>query len=232
MANEVKADIARKSAEILQKIKADSRLSHYIPNIPTDRIPTVFMETDDVRDIRLIVIGQDPTVKNEVSRKTIETVLNLDKPRGSLYKYISQICEGLGLDLRRHVYATNYAKNFFIHPPTQIKECNILEECSQYWLPLLQEELYLFPFRPIITLGEPLLKALSIDPKKASVRRYWGYTPDWVGAETIFSFVSQEENKLDRRFYPFPHQPSLRKRFYSTKLQSYLGYMKNTMIQG
>lgn len=111
MENDIKAEIARKSAEVLQKIKADSRLSHYVP---TDRIPSVFMGTDDIRKVRLVVIGQDPTVKNEASRETIETVLNLDKPRGSLYKYISLICEGLGLDLCRHVYATNYAKNFFI----------------------------------------------------------------------------------------------------------------------
>ncbi len=109
------------------------------------------METDDVRKIRLIVIGQDPTVKNEASRETIE---------------------------------------------------------------------------------EPLLKALSIDPKKALVRRYWGYTPDWIRTKAVFSFVSKEENRLNRRLFPFPHQPSLRKRFYSTKLQSYLGYMKNTVTQG
>jgi len=39
--------IARKSAEVLQKIKADSRPSHYIP---PDRVLGVFMGTDDKRD--------------------------------------------------------------------------------------------------------------------------------------------------------------------------------------
>ena len=47
MANDIKAEIARKSAEVLQKIKADSRLSHYVP---ADRVPSVFMGTDDKRD--------------------------------------------------------------------------------------------------------------------------------------------------------------------------------------
>jgi len=65
MANNAKAEIARKAAEVLQKIRADSILSHYVP---TDKIPGVFMETDNVREIRLIVIGQDPTVKNEARR--------------------------------------------------------------------------------------------------------------------------------------------------------------------
>ena len=229
MTNDIKTEVARKSAEVLLKIRADSRLSHYVP---TDKIPSVFMETDDVRKIRLIVIGQDPTVKKETSRKTIDTVLNLDKPRGSLYKYISRICGGLGLDLCQHVYATNYAKNFFIRPPTQIEACNLLDESSRYWLPLLQEELSLFPGRSILTLGEPLLKALLIDPKKALVRWYWGYTPDWERAQAVFSFVAPEENKLERRLFPFPHQPSLRKRFYGAKLHLYLGYMKNNMTVG
>ena len=88
MANDVEAEVARKSAEVLQKTRADSRLSHYVS---TDKIPSVFMETDDVRDVRLIVMEQAPTVKNKASREIIETVLNLDKPRGSLYKYISNL---------------------------------------------------------------------------------------------------------------------------------------------
>lgn len=229
MADNIKAKVDHKSAEVLQKINADSRLKPYVVKEP---IPSVFMGTEDIKKVRLIVIGQDPTVKNEASRKNIKTVLNLDKPRGRLYKYTSLICEGLGIDLSQHVYATNYAKNFFISPPTKIKECNLLEEISQYWLPLLQEELSFFPSLPILTLGEPLLKALSIDPKNTSVRWYWGYTPDWVMSKNVFSFMSQDENKLERKLFPFPHEPSLRKRFYRAKLQSYLGYMKSTMIQG
>lgn len=230
MVNDVKAKIARRSAEVLQKIRADSRLSYYIPS---DRIPSVFMGTDDVRKIRLIVIGQDPTVKYEASREIIKTVLNLDKPRGSLYKYISRICDVLGLDLSQHVYATNFAKNFFVRPPTQVDECNVLDEFSPYWLPLLQEELSLFPDRPILTLGEPLLKTLLIDRSKALVRLYWGYVPNWERSlTTSFSSVAPEKNKLKRRLFPFPHQPSLRKRFYNATLQSYLGYMRNNTPQG
>jgi len=227
MANDVKVEIARKAAEVLQKIRADSRLSHYVS---TDKIPSVFMQTDDVRDVRLIVIGQDPTVKKETSRTKIETVLNLDKPRGSLYKYVSLICAGLGLDLCQHVYATNYAKNFFVRPPTQIEECSLLDEFGRYWLPLLQEELSLFPDQPILTLGQPLLKTLVIDPRKAMVRWYWRYSPDWEESrKTDFLYVVPEDNKLRRRLFPFPHQPSLRKLFYKATLQSYLGYMKTNM---
>jgi hypothetical protein len=120
MANDVKVDIARTAAEVLQKIRADSRLSAHVPR---DKITSVFMRTEDERNVRLIVIGQDRTVKKETSRTTVETVLDLDKPRGSLYKHLSLISDGLGLNLCQHLYATNYAKNFFIRAPTQIGEC-------------------------------------------------------------------------------------------------------------
>ena len=227
MANDIKTEVALKSADVLQNIRADSRLSHYVP---TDKIPSVYMEADDVRNIRLVVIGQDPTVKREGSREKINTVLNLDKQRGSLYRYISEICRGLGLDLCQHVYATNYAKNFFVRPPTQVEECSLLDEFGQYWLPLLQEELSLFPDRPILTLGQPLLKTLIIDPRKAMVRWYWRYSPDWEEKhKTDFLHVVPEDNKLRRRLFPFPHQPSLRKPFYKATLRLYLGYMKTNM---
>lgn len=226
MTHDIKARIAHRSAEVLLDISADARLSPYVR---TDKIPSVYMGADDTQYIRLVILGQDPTVKREESRGMITTVLNLDKPRGSLYRYISTICSELGLDLCQHVYATNYAKGFFVRPPTQIKECNVLKECSRYWLPLLQEELSLFPDRPVITLGEPVLKALAHDPRKALVRRYWGYTPDWVSTKAVFSCVSLEDNRLGRMLFPFPHQPSLRKRFYDANLRPYLRYVKDNI---
>jgi uracil-DNA glycosylase len=223
-ANDIRADIARESAKVLQKIKADSKLSHYVAR---DYTPSVFVEAEDLRNIRLVVIGQDPTVKREDSRGTINTVLNLDKPRGSLYRYVSEICDGLGLDLHQHIYATNYAKNFFVRPPTQIKECCLLDEFGLYWLPLLHKELSLFPGRPILTLGQPLLQTLVIGLPEAMVRWYWRYEPNWKESrKTNFLCVAPEDNKLGRRLFPFPHQPSLRKPFYRATLQSYLDYMK------
>ncbi|MGA2159803.1 MAG: hypothetical protein ABSG90_11375 [Dehalococcoidia bacterium] len=228
MANHIKEEIAARSSHVLQKLRADSRLSQYIP---TDQIPDVFTETDDVRDIRLIVIGQDPTVKSEASRSTINTVLNLDKHQGCLYGYLSHICNNLGLDLKENVYATNFAKNFFKQPPTLIKERDLLKETSPYWLPLLHKELWYFPGRLIVTLGQPLLKVLLLDPTKALVRVYWGYYPDWIRAKLVFSSVPAQENKLDRELFPLPHQPSSGKKFYRANLQAYLNYVKRNMAR-
>lgn len=225
----IKAEVARKSTEILRKLMANSKLSHYIP---TEYIPSVFMESNDTRNIRLVIVGQDPTVKRESSREKTKTVLNLDKKGSSLYKYVCRICQELSLELSQHVYATNLVKNFFMKPPTQIKECNVLDEFSPYWLPLLEEELSLFPGRPILTLGEPLLAALLIDKRKALVRRYWGYTQNWKqNLPTNFSSVPPEENRLKHRLFPFPHQPSIQKEFYSATLGSYISYVKNGMLR-
>ena len=200
MGNGIKDEIAVRSAKILLKIKDDPKLSQYVTE---DKIPSVFIETDDITKIRLVVIGQDPTVKNEASRKTITTVLNLDKANGSISKYLSTICDGLGLNLHQHVYATNYAKNFFIRPPTQVKECNLLDETSCYWLPLLRSELSRFPECIIITLGEPLMHTLLIKPQKALLRDYWGYTPGRSITQPVFSYIPPEENKLNQKIFPY-----------------------------
>ena len=71
--------------------------------------------------IQLVVLGQDPTVKNAEARGRITTVLNLDKP-GSLRSYLQRVCAGLGARLDENVYATNVIKNFFTMPPTTVKE--------------------------------------------------------------------------------------------------------------
>lgn len=227
---DIKAEVAHKSAETLRKIMANSNLSRYVP---TDLIPSVFMEATDARSIRLVLLGQDPTVKKPSSRKRVKTVLNLDKQGGGLYKYVSTICELLGLELSQHIYATNFSKNFFVRPPTQINECNVLDEFSPYWLPLLKEELSLFPGRPVLTLGQPLLAALLTDKRKALIRRYWGYAPDWRQKPPVnFSSVAPEANELGRELFPFPHEPSIRKEFYNNTLRSYVNYIKNKVLKG
>jgi len=48
-------------------------------------------------DIKLIIIGQDPTIRKEARRELIKTTLNLDKS-GSLRNYIETLCEGLNID--------------------------------------------------------------------------------------------------------------------------------------
>lgn len=126
------------------------------------------------------------------------------------------------------MYATNLYKNFFIRPPTQITEIDIFQEFRQAWLEVLMEELQAFPDVPIITLGEPLLTALVTGPASCRVRDYWGYTPAWGrGIRGPFEYVRAGENRLERRFFPFPHQPGLNKPFYRGTLDAYTAFVRS-----
>lgn len=179
--------------------------------------------------IKLILLGQDPTVKDEASRVKIKTVLNLDK-KGGLLVYLAGVAQGLGLDLNANIYATNYLKCFFTHPPTQIKAINIFEAFGPYWLPLLLEELKEFEGVPVVALGEPLFFALRLPGALPRLRDYWGYQPGWqTKGFGEMTHLVPERNTLGRVVFPFPHQPSIRKPFYKARMADYIAYAKDVM---
>lgn len=178
--------------------------------------------------IRLIVLGQDPTIRAVEKRQDIKTVLNLDK-NGSVRAYVAGVCNDLGIKATENVYATNLYKNFFVRPPTQIAEVDIFQEFVGAWLPLLIDELAEFPGVPLITLGEPLLAPLVNDGVPAKVRHYWGYVPHWEMQRLLpYQYIKPQQNKLARVIFPFPHQPSLRKKFYRTKMKEYTRFVRTT----
>lgn len=217
--------IQEQGQQIIEQIlKSGSCIAPYVSR---QTIPKPFFGHGQ---IRLIILGQDPTVKNEQSRKKICTVLNLDKP-GSLLRYVNTICEAIGVNVDENLYATNVFKNFFIQPPTTIDpELQIFREAAFFWLPLLKRELAMFPQVPILTLGEPILDVLVGGAASRKVRDYWGFAPAWkVGQHGPFRHVTAADSSLGRPFFPFPHQPSLVKSFYKERLYDYLTYMKQTI---
>jgi uracil-DNA glycosylase len=223
--------VRRNARAVLNQLIADPNLGRFVDS--TLDIPDIFCGEGE---IRLIFLGQDPTVKNPRSRRRIKKVLNLDKD-GSLKAYLSKICEGLGLELDQHVYATNYLKNFFVDPPTQIDEIDVFQVFGAIWLPALQAELALFPQAPVITLGEPLLTALVRGAANPRVRDYWGYTPRWKSGETgPFRYLGPHENSLERTVFPFPHQPKFddktRGVFYRERLADYTAFVRQEAFSG
>lgn len=170
--------------------------------------------------IKLIILGQDPTVKNEKSRQSIEYTLNLDKA-GSLKAYITQICSSLGISFE-NIYATNIFKYFYTYPPE--RTMHVLHSHLPANLELLSEELAAYPKIPIIALGLPVLQLLA--GEKAQVRDFWDYNTKTRGCGGNFRHCHANENKLGRDIYPFPHQPSIRKEFYKKNLSNYLKYLK------
>jgi hypothetical protein len=211
-------------ARVATQLSGDSRLKSYVnADMP---IPRTFRGKGE---IKLIVLGQDPTVKNAASLSKIDVVLNLRR-KGGLWNYLQRICLNLGLDLSQHVYATNYLKNFFVKPPTQIHDFKVFEEFSHHWLPVLQEELAEFAGLTVIALGQPLLSMLRLEPAMPLVRDYWGYTPQWKqGDKGQFDYLRPSENVLGRAIFPFPHQPSIRKEFYKQRLGDYCDFASKTI---
>lgn len=174
----------------------------------------------DGKDIKLIIIGQDPTIKNVERRKGITTTLNLDKS-GALRRYVEEICNGLNISLS-NVYATNVFKYFYTIPPAQTFE--VLEKHLSPNLVLLEKELSNYPNCSIVSLGEPVLKLLV--NKNVKVRDYWGYDAKTHKSTQSFKCVLPEENKLNRIIFPFCHQPSIRKDFYKENLNQYVRFVK------
>lgn len=215
-------DIQKRADAILCEIlSADGTLKNYVVN---RSVPSPFHGRGK---IRLVVLGQDPTVKNPESRDLIKTVLNLNK-KGNLRKYLSRICDCLGFGLEESVYATNVIKNFFTSPPTTITDCNVLVEASRYWLGLLKDEINQFPDAVILSLGEPVLSILVRSGNSRCVRDYWGYTSRWkLGECGDFRAIEISKCELNRKIFPFPHQPSIAKRFYKQRFENYLAFMKN-----
>lgn len=214
-----------KAMAILTAIASNSDLFQYVDlNLS---IPNVYRGKGA---IKLIVLGQDPTVKNKSARAAIKTVLNLDK-EGKLRIYIIRICNELGLSFEQNIYATNYLKNFFIKPPTQFTTIDIFESFSRYWFPLLREELEEFPKVPVITLGEPLLSAIVCGNASPHIRDYWGYKANWESGErSDFKYLEPTDNIINRVIFPFPHQPSLGKQFYSDRFNDYMAFVKEQLL--
>jgi hypothetical protein len=206
---------------ILQELAADPVLGRFVDSeLP---IPQPFRGSGP---IKLVVLGQDPTVKRASERAKIRVVLNLDRG-GNLRRYVTRICEGLGLELDRHVYATNYVKNFFVRPPTQIKGKDLLGAASRWWLPLLLDELAPFAGVPVIALGQPLLGLLTTGETSRLVRDYWGYRRGWQsGAKGAFRSLGPAQNRLGRVVFPFPHQPSVGKAFYREHMGDYIAFVR------
>jgi len=214
--------IEARANRILEQLRQDERLGRYV-----DRTLLVPRPYRGSGTIRLIVLGQDPTVKNPEARKAIRTVLNLDRNQ-SVRAYLAGVCNALGVQITENVYATNFYKNFFICPPTQITEIDVFQEFRDAWLALLKDELEAFAGIPVISLGEPLLAPLVSKNASTKVRDYWGYTPEWKeGKVKSFEYIRAADNRLNRIIFPFPHQPSLRKQFYKATMSDYVSFVKS-----
>jgi uracil-DNA glycosylase len=212
--------IIKSSKEIRDKLK---RESDFVKN-PIDNSLDPVKPYMGKGEIKLIIIGQDPTIKKRERRKNISCTLNLDK-KGPLNKYIEEdICFGLGISLE-NVYATNIFKYFYSERPATT--FNVMQYHLKENLNLLVDELNQFQNSTIITLGEPVLRLLA--GTSCRVRYFWDYNQETKISNGNYSFSPGENNLIGRDIFPFPHQPSLRKNFYRNHRHQYIEFVKNTI---
>lgn len=200
----------------VQKLRQNLKASDDFENNPIDLSLPVIPPFIGSGEIKLIILGQDPTVKNVNSRKKITCTLNLDK-KNSLKVYIIRICVTLGIAIE-NVYATNLFKYFYTERPSLTIE--ILEKHLDPNINLLRKELAIYENIPIITLGEPVLRLLTNSKNK--VNRYWDYDSKAKKTNGKFTYSLATQSKLNRDFYPLPHQPSIRYALYNDNLEKYL----------
>ena len=181
-----------------------------------------YSKADKVNDIKLVFIGQDPTVRRQESRADIKVTLNLDKGN-SLKTYLKKVCEILEVDIDKEVYATNLYKCFFKIPPAD--DQTILTRQFKIWMDFLINELTVFENSIFITLGEPLINQL-IHSSRKQVKHYWDYFGKTKSGGN-FKCCESFENYLQKRIYPLAHQPTWsQNEFYKTYLDGYLEFIK------
>jgi len=182
-------------------------------------------------EIKLFIIGQDPTVGRQVN-----TVLTLDEPKSNLRRYVEMLANQFGISVDENVYATNLCKNFFVNKPTAIISYNVIELTAPYWIPVLRRELADYPDALVISLGEPLLKVL-VTSGSTQLKDYWGYKRGWNKNPALhqpMSAIEASYSAVNSRIFPFPHQPTFernpRGEFYRQNIRNYVDYCLKTHL--
>jgi uracil-DNA glycosylase len=221
----MKTDIEAQAKRIVVDLLRDEKLGEYIN--PSLDLPKAY-RGEGSGEIKLVILGQDPTIQIIGDRQKITIVLNLDKSR-SVRGYLKGVCMCLGIDLDHNVYATNLFKNFFRAQPMKMREIKILDRCFSAWLDLLKQELAEFEGNvPVLTLGQPVLKLLLRKKTEHPLREHWGYMEKWQTANIFgeMRYVNPEDNYLDHALFPFPHVRTWNRGFYHARKNNYVEFVK------
>lgn len=211
-------------SKIKRRLFADDILNKDIDF--THKFIPPYTKANNISDIKLIIIGQDPTVRELESRKDINTTLNLNR-KGSLRFFVNHICAELNFDIDKDIYATNLYKCFFNFPPADDEK--ILYRHFKYWVDFLVDEISVFNNPIIISLGEPLIRQL-LNCKKRDIKYYWDYIGNTKSGRN-FKYIEAKNNYLGQRIFPIAHQPTCKKNdFYKLHLDDYLKFINVTVL--
>ncbi len=218
-------DVIDKIMEASMRARTKYCESLDFPQNPIDRdldpIPPFWQRNEEVK---VILVGQDPTIRNRSKRRNITATLNLDK-KGPLRSYVEKIISPLRISFQ-NIYATNLFKYFYSLPPSE--SICILESHLPENLKVLLGEIEMFPRASIILLGEPVLQLIAKEHTKDHNRMtyFWNYNFKTKVSDKNFKLLQGRDNHLKRDTFPFPHQPSISKAFYKTTLPAYVDFLR------
>jgi len=118
-------------------------------------VPPYFKEGGE---LKLMLVGQDPTVRREPAR--VKHALMLDEPKGQLRRWLTKELFGKRNFDALTLYATNLVKCSFQQPPstTQQGGFRFLQPYFDNCRDLLAQEISAFGPALVLTLGEPAHK--------------------------------------------------------------------------
>lgn len=230
--DEFVSSIVSRAEEARDAMACDAVIGRYVDTgLP---IPSPYVGRGE---IRLVIIGQDPTVQYAEGQSGIRTVLNLDRAGSALHGFIrEQLCAPLGVSLEDEVYATNACKCAFTLPPAAILHAagaNVLERAAPYWLPILRDELAAFPDAVVVSLGELVLAMLVKPGGPHKMINFWGYHRRWrSGLRVPMRALAPDESAVGRAIHPFVHQPGMRSQrpaFYGKRMGDYLAFVRRSL---
>jgi hypothetical protein len=161
-------------------------------------------------EIKAIILGADPTHIVGNCPKMMEKVFGLEKAEKSPYwRGINKNLRHIGLTLN-NVYVQNVCRNYFDRETSKNEKWE--EIASNYWIPLLKEELdsRLEPKVPIIMTTQFILWAALESPEKK------------INAKILYyehKYIPEEDNKLRRKLYAVYRHP-----YYSLTKSEFFNY--------
>lgn len=176
-------------------------------------------------DFKLMLIGQDPTIR--VKKERVKQVLMLNEPNSQLRRWLSEIFGKENFEAMT-IYATNIVKCTFDKPPSSYRGKHFLrpyfENCKDY----IVKEITHFKPTLVLTLGEPSHRYFNqvFDVSKQiddSMKNSFGLTD---------KFFQVDWNGLSFKYSPSLHISTYRvAQTYGVKIENFKKGIKHELAE-
>jgi hypothetical protein len=184
------------------------------------------------RDVKVIVLGQDPRVQRRESQAKIRHVLSLGESQAPLDRFVVKIVSGISSSPRLgrdNIFGLNLVDRLYDHKPTEEEVWTDGNKSIDH----VRRKLEPFaPFVPLVSLGQPVLRVLAND-RRVKLRDLWGYeNPARPADSRKFRHLGPAHNVLGRHVFPFPHINSYQRKnsdFYRRTFDDYIRFCSSVV---